>query len=116
MSNQQSLSYESFVAHRRAQAELEQQYQSYLMIVDRLRKQRRRQKVITVSAVVGAMFLGFCSIAYAAPLQAAGVPGADVLLALRNLVPTGALSELMRADFIAAVHGLAWVASVMDDR
>lgn len=116
MSQPTGLSYEQFRAHRQAEARLRQEYQAYLVILDKLRRTRRRRKIFTVSAIVGTMFIGFCALAYAPALQAAGVPGTDVLVAIRNLVPSESIGALLRADILGLFHALIWIAGVMDSR
>lgn len=116
MSQSVGLSYEQFKAHRQAEERLRQEYQAYLVIFNELQRSRRRRKIFTVSVIVGTMFLGFCALAYASVLQAAGLPGADVLMAIRSLVPSESLEALLRADVLGLFHALVWIAGVMDSR
>lgn len=91
-------------------------YQAYLAVLHERKRSCRRRKIFAVSAIVGTIFVGFCALAYAPSLNAAGLPGANALMSVRNLVPTEFVGALLHADVLGLFHALVWIAGVMDDR
>lgn len=114
MSEMPPVSFEEFRYRRQLEQQLRAQYDAYVSILNRQRLIHRKRKVLTVSAIVASMFLAFCSVAYAGTLDSLGVPGANILVSLRSLIPVGAVSDLFRADFLALVHALVWIVGIMD--